>query len=285
MNTLFRHRVLAGPWLAMLGLAMLGLAMRGLAMLGLAVLALAGSGCVTSSSRPPPTPASVEEAALYNLQLGIGYLRQGDPQAAREKLEKAIAQQPNLATAHAALGVVFERLEDPEGAERHYRRAVDLNASDPDNLNALAVFVCARKQKPEEALKLFDRAIAIPLSVKNANRPMLYTNAGTCAKSIDLVRSETYLRGALAEDASFPDALFQLADVSLERGNALQARGFIERYLALGKPTPGALWLGVRIEESLKDTAAAGRYADQLRKDFPESAETRLLLEQGRSRG
>lgn len=251
----------------------------------LAVMALACSGCITSSSRPPPTPTSVGDAAQYNLQLGIGYLRQGDAQAAREKLEKAIAQEPNLATAHSALGIVFERLEDPIGAERHYRRAVDLDSSDPDNLNALAVFVCSRKQKPDEALKLFDRAIAIPLSVKGANRPMLYTNAGTCAKGLDLARSENYLRGALAEDPRFPDALLQLAEVSLERGNALQGRGFIERYLALGKPGPAALWLGVRIEQSLKDAAAAGRYGDQLRREFPESAETRLLLEQARSRG
>ena len=252
----------------------------------LAVLALAAiAGCVTTSSRPAPTPASEEEAANYNMQLGISYLRQGNLPAARDKLEKALEQEPGLATAHAALGVVFERLEDPAGAERHYRRAVDLDGSDPDNLNALAVFTCSRKQRPEEALKLFDRAIAIPLSVKTANRTMLYTNAGTCAKRVDLARSETYLRGALAQDPNFPDALYQLAEVSLERGNSLQARGFIERYLATGKSTPAALWLGVRIEQSLKDAAAANRYGEQLRKNFPGSNEARLLLNQSRSTG
>ncbi len=248
-------------------------------------LALAAAGCVTTSSRPTPEPGTSEEAAQYNLQLGISYLRQNNLQAARQKLEKALEQEPGLATAHAALGVVFERLEDPEGAERHYRRAVDLNSSDPDNLNALAVFTCARKQKPVEALKLFDRAIAIPLSVSAANRPMLYTNAGTCAKRIDLARSETYLRGALAEDPQFPDALFQLAEVTLERGNALQARGFLERYLARVKATSAALWLGVRIEKALNDSSAAARYGEQLRREFPEAAETRWLADQSRSSG
>jgi type IV pilus assembly protein PilF len=251
----------------------------------LAGMLLSLAGCVTTSSRPEPPPTSSTDAAQYNMQLGVSYLRQDNLPAAREKLEKALEQDPNLATAHAALGVVFERLEDPDGAERHYRRAVDLNSSDPDNLNALAVFTCSRKDKPKEALKLFDRAIAIPLSVKNANRTMLYTNAGTCAKKMDLALSEAYLRGALAQDPKFPDALYQLADVSLERGNALQARGFIERYLAAGKPTPAALWLGVRIEQSLNDVAAAKRYAEQLRSTFPESRETRLLLNQSRSTG
>jgi type IV pilus assembly protein PilF len=114
---------------------------------------------------------------------------------------------------------------------------------------------------------------------------MLYTNAGTCAKSVDLARSETYLRGALAEDPLFPDALLQLAEVTLERGNALAARGFLERYLARVKATSAALWLGVRIEQALNDNSAAARYGEQLRREFPEAAETRLLAEQSRSPG
>ena len=250
-----------------------------------ASLTLAISGCITTSSMPRPAETSRKDAARYNMELGISYLRDNRLQDAREKLERAIKQEPDLAKAHAALGLVFERLEDPKGAEREYRRAVDLDGSDPDSLNALAIFTCSRKQKPEEALKLFDRAIAVPLSVKAANRPMLYTTAGTCAKQVDLALSEAYLRAALAQDPQFGDALFQLADVSLERGNALQARGFLERFLAQGKATPAALWLGVRIEQSLNDATAARRYGEQLRTEFPESTETRLLFEQSRSRG
>lgn len=253
--------------------------------IAVSLLALLSVGCVTTSSRPTPEPGPAGEAAQYNLQLGISYLRQDNLQAAREKLEKALEQDSGLATAHAALGIVFERLEDPAGAERHYRRAVDLDRSSPDNLNALAVFTCSRKQEPQEALKLFDRAIAIPLSVSNANRPMLYTNAGTCAKRIDRPRAENYLRGALALDPLFPDALIQLAEVTLEEGRALQARGFLERYLARVKATPSALWLGVRIERELNDRSAAARYGEQLRREFPEAPETRLLAEQSGSPG
>lgn len=243
----------------------------------LALLALALAGCVTTTTGKQPAPSSPTEAAEYNMQLGIGYLRQDKPQLARSKLETAIKLDPDLATAHAALGVVFERLEDPAGAERHYRRAAELEPQNPDNLNALAVFTCQRKREPKEALKIFDKALAIPLSVSAANRAMLNTNAGTCAKRIDLLLAERYLRAALMENPNYGDALFQLAEVTLEGGTAMQARAFIERYLDIAPPSPAGLWLGVRIERALNDTAAANRYADALQKQFPGSGEVRLL--------
>jgi len=243
----------------------------------IALLGLALAGCVTTTTGSQPVPSSPKDAAEYNMQLGIGYLRQGKPQLARAKLESAIKLDPSLATAHAALGVVFERLEDPAGAERHYKRAVDLAPQNPDNLNALAVFTCQRKRDPREALRLFDRALAIPLSVSAANRAMLNTNAGTCAKSIDLLLAERYLRTALMENPNYADALFQLAEITLEGGAALQARAFIERYLDIAPPSAAGLWLAVRIERALDDPAAANRYAQALQKQFPGSGEARQL--------
>jgi type IV pilus assembly protein PilF len=45
--------------------------------------------------------------------------------------------------------------------------------------------------------------------------------------------------------------------------------------------TPGAesLWLGVRIENALGDTSAAGGYALKLRNNFPNSREAESLRE------
>jgi len=254
-------------------------------LIALLAAALVLQACVTRSTAPQPADASKQDAAQYNLELGIGYLRQGNLQAAREKLQRAIKEEPNLATAHSALGLVFERLEDPDGALREYRKAVDLDPKNPDSLNALAVFMCSQRNEPKEAMRYFDRAIAIPLSVRDANRAMLYTNAGTCAKRMDLPLAEDYLRKALQENPQFPDALLQLAAVTYEQGNALTARAFLERYLATAKPSAAGLWLGVRIERSLNDPAAAGKYADQLRQQFPDSVETGLLVAQPRPQG
>jgi len=249
-----------------------------------AVLAIAVCACVSTSSREKPV-ASKKEAAQYNMQLGISYLRQGDYRTAQAKLEKAIADDSSLATAHSALGLVYERLGDEAGAEKNYRRAVSLAPSDPDTLNALAVFLCLEKDSSAEALRYFDKALAVPLSKSYSNKAMLYANAGLCAKRVDLPRAESYFRSALASDPNYRDALLQLADVSFSRANYLQSRAFLERFLAGGSATADALWLGVRVEKALGEQTMAARYAERLKKEFPESAQTRQLFESERNAG
>lgn len=248
---------------------------------GVVWLLLSSAGCSTGTTLPV-TPESRGEAAQYNLQLGIGYLRQGNLKVAQAKLEKAIADDSQLAPAYSALGLVFERLGDQTGAEKNYRRAVALTPEDPDALNALAVFLCLQKQNTSEAMRHFKRALAVPQSRAMTNQAMLYTNAGVCAKRSDLAQAEEYLRAALAVDPAYRDALIQLADVALARKNPLQARAFLERYLAANAATADALWLGVRIERTLGETAAAAGYTDQLKTKFPESPEMRLLIESER---
>jgi type IV pilus assembly protein PilF len=239
------------------------------------------AGCVTTSTIEKIEPSS-KEAAEYNLQLGIGYLRQGELKTAQEKLEKSIKEDSSNATAYSALGLVFERLGDDAGAERNYRKAARLAPDDPDSLNALAVFLCLKKGETAAALDLFDKALAVPLSKAYANKAMIYTNAGTCAGRVDLARAEVYLRSALTNDPGYNPALLQLANVANSRGNPLQARAFIERYLAAVPSSPAALWLGVQVERALGDRVASNSYADRLKSDFPQSVETRLLLESER---
>jgi len=255
----------------------------GIAVLSLAALMLAA--CVTQTKGHVPPAEKPQEASSLNVQLGIGYLRQGDWQSARVKLERAIEQNPGNAVAHRALGLVYEKLGDIEAAERNYRRAVSLAPKDPDTLNSLATFLCRDQDRQDEAMELFDTALSIPLSKAFSNKAMLYTNAGICAKGLDLSRSEDYLRAALAEDPQFAEALLQVADVAYQRGNYLQSRAFLQRHLAVAAPSPGALWLGYRVEKAMGDFKASDQFGNRLRKAFPESVETRLLLEQLRDAG
>jgi len=250
-----------------------------------ALLAVLG-GCVTETiSGKAPVEERPKEAADYNVQLGVGYLRQGDLESAQTKLEKAIELDSGNITAYRSLGIVYERLGDREGADRMYRRAVSLAPHDPDALNSQAVFLCRRGETRDQALRIFDEAIAVPQSKKFSNKAMLNTNAGVCVKGEDLERAENYLRTALAFDANFAEALLQMADVAYRRENYLQARAFLQRYVNVAEVSPSVLWLGRRVETALGDARAADDFGLRLRREFPESVEARRLLESQRNDG
>jgi type IV pilus assembly protein PilF len=59
---------------------------------------------------------SNQDAARYNVQLGMSYMQRGDLEGAREKLERAVQQDPTLPAAHAALGILYERAGDTRRA-------------------------------------------------------------------------------------------------------------------------------------------------------------------------
>ncbi|MFQ5633904.1 MAG: type IV pilus biogenesis/stability protein PilW [Gammaproteobacteria bacterium] len=250
------------------------------------VLSLLTSACVTEQTAGRVQPQEQpEEAAALNVQLGVGYLRQGDLQSAQAKLEKAVELDSDNVPAQRFLGLVYERLGDSRGAEKHYRRAVALAPGDPDALNSLGIYLCRDDDTRTEALKTFDRAIAVPQTRYFSNKAMLNTNAGVCAKSTDLELAENYLRTALAFDSRFPDALLQLGDVAFQRENYLQARAFLQRYTTVAEVSPAVLWLGFQVETAMGDVKAAEEFARTLRDDFPAAVETRLLLERERDAG
>ncbi len=247
------------------------------------VAALGLVGCVTTQVSGDASPvANPKEAAQINQELGIAYLRQGNNELARLKLEKAVNDDPRLATAHSALGLVYERLGAIDEAEDEYRRAARLAGDDPSVLNALGVFLCLRRNEPDDALRYFDRALKYPLY---PNRVMLFTNAGVCARKVDLKMAEDYFRQGLALDLTSSELLLQLSDVSFKQGNYLQSRGFLERYITTIGVSPAVLWLGVQIETALGDARAAEIYGQRLKSEFPISVETRMLLEQERDAG
>jgi type IV pilus assembly protein PilF len=232
-------------------------------------------GCITTGEKRSST-IDTAEASQVNLNLGIGYIRQGRFDLAREKLEKALRQNPELAEAYSALALVYDNLGEPASAEENFRTAVQLAPENSSVLNTYAVFLC-RQRRGEEAEAYFLQAATNP---RYTTPEAALTNAGVCMLQMgDAEQAETYFRDALAKNSRFPDALFQLTVIAYDRDNLLQARAFLQRYLAAAPPNPQILWLGFRIERGLGDERAAERYGGQLKTKFPESTESTQLRE------
>jgi type IV pilus assembly protein PilF len=214
------------------------------------------------------------EAGRTNARLAMEYLKRDQLDVAQQKIEKALTQNPKDVNVQLAAGLVYERLREMKVAERHFRQALRAEPDSPEAQNALGAFLCRNKEhaKGEE---MFVKAAQNPLY----RTPVVaYTNAGVCARSAgNAERAEQYLRRALATQSDYPETYAQLAGVLHERGNNLQARAFVERYLAAAPATPSMLMLGRNIEMALKDTAAAANFSEKLRKEFPDSEQARAL--------
>jgi type IV pilus assembly protein PilF len=233
------------------------------------LLAAAAAGAAQPAADPPGLTA-----ARFNAQLAVAYLKQNDVTTAREKIDKALAQYAHDSSVQLSAALVYERLQQPDKADRFFAEALRLDPHNPDMLNDYAVFQC-RRGRYGDGQKLFEQAARSPTY---ATPEVAYTNAGVCARTAkDPARAEDYFRRALSSRPDFPDALLQLADLSFERGAALAARGLLDRYFRAAPATPEALYLGVRVERALGDADAAQRYSADLYKHFPDSEQARQL--------
>lgn len=243
---------------------------------GLVVL-LAVSGCVTTNEDGAfvtEQGPDLAEASRLNTQLGLDYMRRGVNDRALEKLQRALEQDPRNAEAHTAMALLQSRRGDPGEAEKHYRKAMALGGDDPSIRNNFGVFLCANGD-PREAERYLVEAAQDP---DYPTPQAAWTNAGACAMRLpDLEKSERYLRRALDIDQQFPDALAQMAKLSIEQKQYLKARAFLQRYELVGPPSAFTLWMGAQTEAALGDRAAASRYESRLRAEFPDSPETGQL--------
>jgi type IV pilus assembly protein PilF len=242
------------------------------ALLALALLAM--SGGAMAGDREKQDRAAAAEA---NTSLGLTYMSQGKLQDAKEKIEKALGQNPKSATTQQAAGFLYDRLGDDKKARSHYEQAVKLAGdSNPEVINNYAVFLC-RKGDKKLGEKYFLEAAQNALY---RTPEAAYSNAGRCARADGRPKdAEPYFRKALAIRPEFPDALVQMAELTFEAGNAFQARAFLQRYMAVATATAESLWIGYRIEKSMGDEQAAREYADRLKREFPTSEQTTQLFE------
>ena len=229
------------------------------------------SGCVTTGDRVPDNI----KASAINVQLGMGYLQQNNMELASEKLNKAIKQNPNSASAHNAFGILQERLLQKDKAEKHYQLATELDPENSAAANNYGTFLCRNKREAESE-KYFLMALENPLY----NTPeYAYTNAAVCLLRIDVKdRSKEYLHKALAAKSNFSTALISMARIEFEEGNYSEAKVYLDRFHRVARPTPKSLWYTIRAELEMDDNRNVDELAEKLKTNFPESEEYKSWL-------
>jgi type IV pilus assembly protein PilF len=241
-------------------------------LLGVTAAAVLLAACVTSE--PRSKSGSDKDASHANVQLGVAYMQQGQLALAKEKLERAEKQAPRSVEVHTALAFLYERLDRPARAEAEYELALRLSPANSEVANNYAVYLC-RNGKVDKALPHFeaaakDRLYATPWAA--------LTNGAVCLRAAKRgAEAVRYLDQALQLRPDYSAAVFELADLQMELGAPGVAGKVVDRYLAIGLASPDVLLVGVRAALARDDRAAAQGFARRLRRDFPDSVQTKAL--------
>ena len=208
-------------------------------------------------------------AAQDRLSLASQRFQAGDLVAAEREASAALKINPASDTANTLLALVQDRQGNSQKAGAYYKRAAELAPSQGVALNNYGAWLCSNGY-PAEALVWFDRAIAAPGYGSPASA---LANAGGCALKVgQYERAQRDLRQALSLDPVNVYALASMAESEYRQSRYFEARAFSERRLEAAPASATALQMASDIEEKLGDKAAANRYIQRLRAEFPGTA-------------
>lgn len=236
------------------------------------------SGCLAAAAvaiatAPSANPADAK-AAEINAKLGAHYLQQGEYQAAKSKLDKALDQDPNSALVHNVTAALYLQLEVDDKAELHFKRAVELAPDYSEAQNNYGVFLCG-KGRYREAEELFLKALENPLYPQAAEA---YENAGLCVQRIpDIEKAVDYFNQALHLDSYMAKSLLQLGNINYDKQDYEQAQAYLRRYREVARHGPQSLYLGIKVASKLSDRDAIASYRLLLRSRYPDSKEAELV--------
>ncbi|MEZ5498806.1 MAG: type IV pilus biogenesis/stability protein PilW [Steroidobacteraceae bacterium] len=243
------------------------------ACLVMAVLTVAA--CASGGGTQSQANKSRENAARYNLQLGVTYLQQGNLALAKDKLDRSLKQNPRDPNLYSARALLAERLGHLRDAEKAHASAMRLAPNDPEINNNYAVFLC-RTQRADEGVKRF---LASAQNRLYSTPWVAYTNAAVCLRDAKSTspQIEQYLRQALQLRPNHAEAELQLGSWLLAQNRSADAASEVQRFLGSFRPTPELLYLGVEIARRQQDKISEIKYSRQLRLEFPDSAQARAL--------
>ena len=240
--------------------------------------ACASTGGGSGELKTASDQTAAEKRASIRVQLAVGYYQDGKYEIALDEVKQAIAAEPGNAEAYGLRALIYTAMGQLPLADETYQQALRLEPGNPELANNYGSFLCQSMDKPAQAMPYFDAALANPVYQSPVSALL---NAGSCSLKLkNLDGAERYLLQALRYDPDHATTNATLARVYYERRDMARAGFFINRLKATAKMdtlTPDILWLAIRIDRRLGDTASETAMATQLRRHHPGSPEYAAL--------
>jgi type IV pilus assembly protein PilF len=250
-------------------------------LLGCLCVVLGLQACAGKSSSPAGEPrtesdrTSADRRAAVRMELASGYFSRGQYKTALDEIKQALAAKPDMREALSLRGLVYAALGEFKLAEDNFSYALKLSPTDADTLHNYGWFLC-QQQKWAAASAQFDLALAQP-SYRAPSRTLLAKGACEVLAG-QLANAERTLSKAFELEPANPAIAMNLGDVLYRTGQWERARFYVKRVNAQPEQSNAqSLWLALRIERRLSNSAAVEDYSQQLRRRFAQSAETQAL--------
>jgi type IV pilus assembly protein PilF len=242
------------------------------------LLCVVGSlaGCVSTGNVDPMSTSKGRDAArLAYVQLGVGYLQQGQTELAKVPLKKALDMDSSDADANSALALVFQAEMEPELADKQYLKALSSRPGDARILNNYGSFLYDQKRY-KEAYERFQQAAADTLYTE---RSRVFESLGmTALKLGQRDDANTFFTKALRLNPRQPGTLLEMAELSYEDRHYVPSRDYYDRFSQLSDQNARSLLLGTRLAKIYDDRNKAASYALQLKRLYPGTPEYQQYL-------
>jgi type IV pilus assembly protein PilF len=224
------------------------------------------------------TPANGRRRAEVHTALAGEYYARGNYPVALSEVRAAINDDSSYYGAYNMQGLVLMQLREHNAARDSFNQALKLQPNNPEVLNNYGWFLCVSTNEGQRGLDLIKRA---QLDTMYPTPEKAYVSAGLCLRRLGRNQeAEDQLRRAVLIRPDLIGALFNLAQITFERGDMKEAETYLLRYMKLNsQPNLEALVMGVKIARARNDGAAEQSYLQQLRRRFPDSPEFAELTE------
>ena len=229
------------------------------------------AACVTTESGGMIGSADEAKALEASVQLARSYIRDGNWNAAKRHLKKALDYDSENAETYEALALVFQNTGELELAETNYKKSLTLNSDSSRVHNNYGAFLF-QLQRYKEAAKQLEITVEDNLY---PNRVAAFISLGRCYILLDQYEDarDQYRRAYLMNRNDHALA-FELADVHFLLEEYAAAQQYYDSYRNNTQQQPArALWLGIRLADAFNNSDAVSSYSLALKNLYPTSSE------------
>ena len=226
-------------------------------------------GCQSESdlvTRPQDKQKQV--AALVDL--GVGYLKNGEYSRAKDNLNHALQLDYRSAPAHNALALIFQFEREFGQAEKQFKLALRYDSKFTRARNNYGAFLFGqgRFQEAIDQLKIAARDQFYD------ERPTVFENLGICYLQMqDKKDAEDAFVKSVALNPKQPRALLELAELRYDQKQYVISRELFQRYGRVAHANARSLWLCVRLSRVFRNSDKEASCALALKNIYPASEE------------